>query len=240
MLFVIVIGIQGDSNGNLYILDVNLARVVKWSTVNMSGTIVAGGYGKGLGANQLNIPYGMFLDPNTMFIWIADTSNHRVVRWESPTTGIIVGGSNGTNADQFCYPFGLFVDTNDANTLYVADTYNHRIQRWLSGASNGTTVAGQTGVAGSSLSVLYYPTAVIGEGNRNLYILSYSTGSIVKWQVGATVGTLIVGTLSTGSSSNQLNSPYNFKFGPDYSIYVPDTANNRTQKFSAICCKFSV
>ncbi|CAF1308145.1 unnamed protein product [Adineta ricciae] len=230
-----ILGIQGDTNGNLYILDVKLGRVVKWSTANMNGTVVAGGYGNGYGANQLNAPCGMFFDPNTMFIWIADTYNHRIVRWESPTTGIIVGGSNGSNADQFNYPFGLFVDTKDANTLYVADTYNHRIQQWLSGAKNGTTVAGQTGVAGSSLSVLYYPISVIGDGNKNLYILCFTTSSIVKWQVGATVGSLIVGTLTAGSSSNQLYNPYNFKFGPDYSIYVPDFKNNRTQKFSAIC-----
>lgn len=33
-------------------------------------------------------------------------------------------------------------------TLYIADSGNHRVQKWLNGASNGTTVAGITGVKG--------------------------------------------------------------------------------------------
>ncbi|CAF1022415.1 unnamed protein product, partial [Adineta ricciae] len=151
-----LVAIQGDANGNLYILDRGNLRVVKWSTVNMNGIIVLNANGTGYGANQLSTPAGMFIDMNTSFIWLADTQNSRIVRWESPTIGIIVCGSNGSNSDQFFRPFGLFIDQSDYNTLYVADTYNHRVQRWLSGAKNGTTVAGQTGLPGYSLDLLYY------------------------------------------------------------------------------------
>ncbi|CAF0778304.1 unnamed protein product [Adineta ricciae] len=230
-----LVAIQGDANGNLYILDRGNLRVVKWSTANMNGIIVLNANGTGYGANQLSTPAGMFIDMNTSFIWLADTQNSRIVRWESPTIGIIVCGSNGSNSDQFFRPFGLFIDQSDSNTLYVADTYNHRVQRWLSGAKNGTTVAGQTGLPGYSLDLLYYPTSVTGDANKNLYILSYSAGSIIKWQVGSSFGTLIVGTLSSGSLSNQLLSPYNFKFDSDGSILVADYGNSRVQKFSFVC-----
>ncbi|CAF1510736.1 unnamed protein product [Adineta ricciae] len=227
--------ISGDLNGNIYILDTGNARVIKWSLDNMNGTVVAGGNGYGNATNQLNSPDGMFIDVNTLFIWIADTYNSRIVRWESPSTGVFFYGSNGSNSDQFYLPFGLFVDTDDSNTLYVADTYNHRVQMWMSGATNGTTVAGQTGTYGIGPSVLYYPVTVIGDKNQNLFILSSGTDSIMKWKVGSNMGVLIVGTYSSGSSSNQLYFSYNFKFGPDNSIFVADTGNNRIQKFAFSC-----
>ncbi|CAF0776801.1 unnamed protein product, partial [Adineta ricciae] len=53
--------------------------------------------------------------------------------------------------------------------------------------------------------------------------------------VGSSFGTLIVGTLSSGSLSNQLLSPYNFKFDSDGSILVADYGNSRVQKFSFVC-----
>jgi hypothetical protein len=161
--FISVVAISGDLNGNIYILDRGNNRVIKWTFNDLNGTIVAGGNETGNAANQLNTPNGIFIDVNTLFIWIADTGNSRIVRWESPSTGIIVCGSNGTSSDQFFKPFGLFVNTTDSNTFYVADTYNHRVQMCLPGATNETTVAGQTGVSGSALNLLHYPISIIGD-----------------------------------------------------------------------------
>ncbi|CAF1395627.1 unnamed protein product [Adineta steineri] len=227
--------VSGDLNGSIYILDRGNTRVTKWTSDGINGIVVAGGNVTGNAANQLNYPSGIFLDVNTLFIWIADTGNSRIVRWESPSTGIIVCGSNGTDSNQFFKPFGLFVNTSDSNTFYVADTYNHRVQMWLSGANNGTTIAGRTGISGSDLSLLYYPTSILGDTNRNIYILNFGTGSIVKWAIGSTSGVLIVGTLSIGVSSNQLYNPYNFKFDSIGSFIVADTSNNRIQNFSIVC-----
>ncbi|CAF4227248.1 unnamed protein product, partial [Adineta steineri] len=102
-------GISVDLSGNIYILDRGNERVTKWIPGASNGIVVAGGNDIGDRSNQLYLPYGFFIDPITLFIWIADTYNSRIVRWESPSTSIIVCGSNGTRSDQFYLPFGLFV-----------------------------------------------------------------------------------------------------------------------------------
>jgi sugar lactone lactonase YvrE len=238
LLFILVDGMNVDVSGNIYIADSGNNRVTKWTPGALSGTIVAGGNGSGSNANRLNSPYGMFIGLNTSVIWIADTGNSRIVRWESSSTGIIVCGSYGTKANQFYYPYGLFVDTNASNTLYVADTNNHRIQMWLPGATNGTTVAGQTGVCGTGLNQLCHPTSVTKDTNGNIYITDTSNSRIMQWMIGSTSGVIIAGSSTYGTLPNQLNYPYNVKLDPSGALIVADTYNNRIQKFSNSCGKF--
>ena len=212
--------------------------MTKWIPGAVSGTIVAGGNGTGSNASQLASPDGIFMGSNSSIIWIADTGNSRIVRWESPSTGIIVCGSYGSRSDQFYSPYGLFVDTSASNTLYVADTYNHRIQMWLPGATNGTTVAGQTGVCGNGLNQLCYPVSVIGDQNGSIYITDYSNSRIMRWIIGSTSGIMVAGSSTSGTLPYQLYHPYNVKLDPSGALIVADTGNNRIQKFSASCRKF--
>ncbi|CAF1561475.1 unnamed protein product, partial [Adineta ricciae] len=224
-----------DANGSIYIVDSYNNRVMRWSPGATNGTLVAGGYGSGRNANQLNRPSGLFMTHNSSSIWIADTINSRIVRWDSSATGTVVCGSYGSGASQFYYPLDLFIDTSDSNTLYVADTYNHRIQRWLSGATSGTTVAGQTGTCNNGYNQLCYPGAVVGNGNGYIYIADTSNDRIMSWVVGATYGTVIAGGSATGVLPNQFFRPRNLQLDASGALIVADMFNNRVQKYSPIC-----
>ena len=159
------------------------ARVTKWAPGAVTGSVVAGGNGTGNGANQMYLPEGMYLEQSILTIWIADTRNHRIVKWPTPSTALIVCGSYGRGADQFLFPTGLFVDESDSNTLYVADSVNHRIQQWSSGASSGTTVAGITGFYGNGLSQLRYPQTLIVDMDKNMFIVDTGNGRIMRWKI---------------------------------------------------------
>ena len=231
-------GISVDVSGNIYILDSGNDWVVKWTPGAVNGTIVAGGNGYGSNANQLATPWAMFIGSNTSVIWIADTYNNRIVRWDSPVVSAIIGGSYGTGSDQFNYPYGIFVDQSASNTIYVADTYNHRIQMWLSGASNGTTVAGQTGVCGNGLNQLCEPDILTGDRNGSIYIVDYSNNRIMRWIIGSTSGIMVAGSSTYGTLPYQLYYPYSVRLDPSGALIVADTSNNRIQKFSVSSGKF--
>jgi DNA-binding beta-propeller fold protein YncE len=64
-------------------------------------------------------------------VYVADTSNDRVIRWlkgaEEGT--IVVGGKGaGEQPNQFIYPVDLSFDRE--NNLYVVDCSNHRVQKF--------------------------------------------------------------------------------------------------------------
>jgi DNA-binding beta-propeller fold protein YncE len=191
-------------------------------------------------ANQLYYPGGMFIDVNTSTIWIADSGNNRIVRWNSSLTAVVVCGSAGVGPNQFDNPYGLFVDLSASNTLYVADTFNHRIQMWLSAAQNGITVAGQTDVCGSQLNQLCGPTSVIMDQSGNIYIVDSANNRIMRWTIGSTSGMMVAGDSTYGVLPNQLNNPWNIKLDPSGALIVVDTYNNRIQMFSVSCSKYKI
>ncbi|CAF2936741.1 unnamed protein product [Rotaria sp. Silwood2] len=228
-------GISVDANGHVYVVDSINARVMKWapnSTANANGTIVAGGNGTGSGVNQLNYPDGLFVESETGIVWIADTNNHRIVKWLSPSAGSVVCGSYGSGLKEFAFPRGLFVDTSASNTLYVADTGNHRIQKWLSGASSGTTVAGQPHISGNALNQLYNPQAVIVDFNGNIFIADTFNNRIMLWRNGDITGSVVV---DSSTAPSQLNGPQSLSLYPDEAIAVADSFNMRVQKFVLSC-----
>lgn len=110
------------------------------------------------------------------------------------TTGITVAGSStGTSGSALTLlsgPQDFDVSTN--YTVYVADTSNHRVVSWNQGASTGVLVAGQTGTAGSTASLLNAPTS-IQYGNGSIYVADFNNYRVQKWVVGASSGTTVAG-----------------------------------------------
>jgi hypothetical protein len=249
-----------DNNGNIYILDGLLARVTKWAPGATTGILVAGGsdfanyydyyYGTDKAASESLYyyqdyfyfefglePSGIFLELETMIIWLADTYNSQIVKWTNSSTRIVVYGSYGSELNQFANPLGLFIDTNAGNTLYVADTGNHRIQMWPPGATSGVTVAGLTNYYGNGLNQLRYPQALIVDTNMNMFIVDYGNDRIMKWMVGASSGVVIAGSNTYGTLANQFVFPSSISFDSDGSLFVCDVGNNRIQNFAISCCE---
>jgi DNA-binding beta-propeller fold protein YncE len=229
-----------DMNGNIYIIDSDLARVTKWTPGSTSGILVAGGsayidYNSG-NVDNMDGSSGMFIDPQTMIIWIADTNNHRIVKWINSSSATTVCGSYGSQSNQFESPGGLFVDIDNGNILYVADTYNHRIQMWLPGSKSGITVAGITDYYGTRLDQLWIPMTLIIDTNSNMFIVDFGNSRILKWTVGASSGVIIAGRNPMGGVlPSELDYPSSISFNSNGSLFVSDTENNRIQMFSISC-----
>src|SRR5215213_7825688 len=96
------------------------------------------------------VPDGAFQHPNGVAVdsagnvYVADTTNNRVQKFDADGTFITEWGQQGTGDGEFFSPYGLAVDS--AGNVYVSDTFNDRVQKFTSagvfvtrwGAGGGT------------------------------------------------------------------------------------------------------
>ncbi|CAF4697813.1 unnamed protein product [Rotaria sp. Silwood2] len=92
---------------------------MKWMKGEKQGIVVAGGHGKGNNLSQLSNSNGIIVDQSGT-LYVADYSNHRIMRWSLGVTerNVIIGGNDQeSQLNQFLCPIGLSFD--QVNNLYV-------------------------------------------------------------------------------------------------------------------------
>jgi uncharacterized protein (TIGR03437 family) len=162
----------------------------------------------GIGDGGLLSPAGIAIDPNTGNLYVADSGNHRVLRFPAPFAnpsrvepdmvygqpefqsrsanagGVGRGGMNG--------PFAVAFDA--AGNLWVADTGNHRILRFgaavlESALPEADTVIGQKDFAGNggnrggpvSASSLNAPAGLAFDHQGNLLVSDFGNARILRF-----------------------------------------------------------
>ncbi|CAF3619556.1 unnamed protein product [Rotaria socialis] len=221
-------------------------------TWNGTGIIVAGTGTSGSALNALNQPWNIFIDSLTDILYVADSLNHRIIKYlPNATSGIVVAGtgsssslSNGLNT-----PKDVFVDSS--GNIFVADSVNHRIQFFPNGSltastisttwnvgtavwANGTAVAGNQG-AGSNLNQLNQPQGFTIDTQYNkstMYIANSNQHTIVQWLPGASAGTIVAGI---NGVRNGLNTTFDFplaiKLDSYANLFIADNNNHRIQLY---------
>ncbi|CAF1369505.1 unnamed protein product [Adineta steineri] len=227
------------SFNSLYIADLNNNRIQKWLINTSNVTTVAGLSNGAAGANSvaINLPDCVVLDSNDN-MYITDRGNHRVVYWANgASSGTTIAGTTGTPGstnNTLFNPCGIARDSS-TGTLYIADTYSHRIMKYLVNASSGTVAAGGNS-AGTGDTQLYYPYGFTFDSSSNsLLIANHQTNNIVRWVLGASSWTLVIGSPTglNGNTSTLLNGPIGITLDPMGNIYVADSLNHRIQFFFA-------
>ena len=178
-------GIVMDSLGNLYISDYYNHRVMKWAPNATIGILIAGIGLPGSGSHQLDCPFGLYLDETNSLLYIADTFNHRIQRYNlnGNLYGTTVAGGNGPGpgSHQLNTPYDVHVSKR-TGSIYIADFINHRVQRYAPGAINGSTVVGVTSVSGTSPVLLNGPASVFLNANESfLYVSEMGNSRIQKF-----------------------------------------------------------
>jgi len=167
-------GIARDSSsGTLYIVDQSNHRVMRYLSGASSGTVVAGGNGQGTSNTQLFLPIDVYYDSPSNSLYIANAGGNNIVNWVIGATSwtLVAGSISGTSGSTdtlLNYPMSVTLDS--MNNVYVADRDNHRIQLFLSGQSNGTTIAGETGRSGTNSTLLFNPCSIALDAQLNLYV----------------------------------------------------------------------
>ena len=133
--------------------------------------------------SQLMDPIGLIYDTYSKSLVIANHRGHAIVRLKpgNDRWTPIAGSMNisGNTSSLLKSPVGITMDV--MGNIYCADSLNHRIQLFLDGQSEGITIAGITGVNGSSSTLLYSPFWVKLDNQLNLYVADTYNNRIQKF-----------------------------------------------------------
>lgn len=117
-------------SGDVLLAESSAHRLTIWSATTglCCGTI--GSFGVGAASDGLNYPKGVAVDDESG-LYVADRSNHRVVKFSLIDNGIIgsVGGGRGRGVGRFRYPQGVAFarETAHGPLIFVSDYGNDRI-----------------------------------------------------------------------------------------------------------------
>lgn len=209
--FITPAGLGFDSQGNLYVSDVEANNIRKITPAGVVTTFLGG----------LSFPFGFVFDPSDN-LYVADSYANKILYVTAQGAASVYAGSgaagsaDGTGAAaSFSFPCDLALDAQ--GDLYVTDDVNNTIRKIAPGGVV-TTLAGTAGVTGGAdgtgpSAQFNYPFGIVLDGDGNL-IVSDEGNSTLRRVTPAGVVTTIAGSPgSTGSadgtgSAARLNGPY--------------------------------
>ena len=232
--------IATDISDNIYVADIGDSRVQKFDS---SGNFIRVWGLSGPGTTddtQLNHPQGLAVDTSNSKVYVADTGNNRIQKYD--TDGVYEGwfgkdGSQGSGVHavgtaftpasgaapcEFTAPMGVAVDFS--GNIFVADTGNNRIQKFnssliwqLSVGATGVTDGLFTNLEGITVDSSYIYVADTGNNRIQKFTNDSNATFVQKWG-------------SAGSADGQFNYPQGINNYGGF-IYVTDRDNSRIQKF---------
>jgi sugar lactone lactonase YvrE len=236
-------GLALDTNGNLFVSELEGHRVVKidgnGALAAVAGTGTPGFSGDGIQADraQLNGPAGLALDALGNLL-IADHSNDRI---RKVTAAGVIETLKGSTAAGLNDPIGV-VATSDGD-VYVADEQNARVLK-ISSSGTVTRVAGggsaDPGKPGPATQArLSHPSYVLVDEDDNLIFTDFGANRILRVDASGTL-TSVAGTGEPGFGGDggpatraSLDVPSGLALDADGNLYVSDTDNNRIRRIDS-------
>ncbi|CAF4153581.1 unnamed protein product [Adineta steineri] len=164
----------------------------------------------------------MFID-NDKSIYIADSFNHRIVKWKlnSNTGQIIAGGNrNGNQNNQLNCPRDIIFDKEN-NSFIISDEENKRVIRYFDqNQTNQQIIISNISCWGLTI-----------DKNGFIYVSDTQNHEVRRWKQGDEKGKLVAGGNGRGDQLNQLNEPTYIFIDDDYSLYISDQNNHRVMKW---------
>ncbi|MGH8046562.1 MAG: NHL repeat-containing protein [Chthoniobacterales bacterium] len=260
-----------DGLGRLWVADLTNNRVLgfylaSYLTNDPPADIVLGQASfttatAGTTAATMKFPGGVSVGPGDT-LWVADTANNRVLRFDNITNKTVPATANGVlgqpdfttatagnTQGTLRFPYALWADT--AGRLWVSDTDNYRVLRFDDAATKvapatADGVLGQpdftANAVGSGAAQMSDNYGICLDAAGTLWVSDYSNRRVVGFPSPATLpngsaATLVLGepdfaTTTGGHTARLISGPSQVAPGPGGSLFVVDYGNCRVLRFS--------
>ncbi|MGA2321542.1 MAG: 6-bladed beta-propeller [Solirubrobacteraceae bacterium] len=221
-------GLATDAAGDVYVLDSAHNRIEKFDS---NGNFIRawGHTGSELGqfrfysSESPTQPPGGGIAVSGNYVFVADSGNDRIERFNLEGGEPFQWGSQGAGAGQFSYPRGVAANETE---VIVSDDDNHRVEKFdLNGDFQGAA-----GSYGTGPGQFGFPYGVALDAAGNVYVADDINDRVIK--LGPELGFLEAWG-GFGSKPGQLAFPRALASDPAGDTYVADTANDRVEVFDA-------
>jgi len=179
----------------------------------------------------LNLPYGLAIDSQG-YIYVADTTNHRLVKLNPDLTYNSQFGEAGqpkSDNTGFNYLYGVAVDSQ--GYIYVVDKYNRRLVK-LNPDLTYNSQFGETGVAKSDNTGFNNPSGLAIDSQGYIYVADTNNHRLVKLNPDLTYNSQFGVTRVPKSNNTGFKLPHGVIIDSQGYIYVADTDNHRLVKLN--------
>jgi DNA-binding beta-propeller fold protein YncE len=218
-------GIRVDGDGNVWTVDVDGHRVIKW-TPDGRVVMVIGGPGGAAGDNDslyaFNLPANLTFAPNGDFFVADGYGNSRIVRYNKNGEFLAKWGRKGSGDGEFDLVHDVALDAQ--GRVYVADRNNRRVQIF---DQNGTFIRKWTDLGQPE--GLYYV-----KRDNAIYMCDGGSGKDLETHriIKVSLDGKVLGVLSSfGKVPGKLDVPHYIALDSAGAIYVAEIRNWRVQKF---------
>lgn len=201
-------GIAVGPKGNVYVADTGNHRV---QIFDRDGNFLYAFGEKGSEPGKLKSPESLSVGSDGR-IFVADTGNSRVQVFTDEGILLFQFGKSGKEPGQFSGPARITVDPSDS--VYVLDRGNGRIQKFDSKAK----FVREFPLDGNDVAVDNFGFMYVLDG-RNGKVMEQSPEGFISGKFG-----------SYGSGVGQIKKAEGISVGPDGTLYVLDTGNNRIHR----------
>jgi NHL repeat/6-bladed beta-propeller len=179
---------------------------------------------------------GQFKQPNLGIatdsegnIWVADTENNRVEKFNSKGEYLSQFGKEGTGNGEFKSPKGLALDPS--GNIWVVDSGNNRVQKFNSKGE----YLGQFGKEGTGEGQFISPAGITFSGT-NFFVVDSGNNRVQKFNSSFK---LLAQFGKEGSGDGEFKSPTGVLVDAAGRLWVVDTGNDRVQRFNLTTLKYA-
>ena len=179
---------------------------------------------EGTGAGQFETPEDGIAFDKEGNVWISDSNNNRVQKFNSKGEYLTQFGSFGSGNGQLHYPRDIAIDAT--GNLWVVDSYNDRVQKFN---SKGEFLL-KFGEAGKGNGQLEQPGGIALGAEGSIWVADSSNKRVQKFN---SKGEYVSQFGSSGKGNGQFESLGDVDIDASGNLLVADTGNNRVQKFNS-------